>query len=212
MANKTIAVVDINSFHKQNIETLLFASILEKKVDKLTVLDLNHYEYGKLLPRKDAWQKESEILTTQLFANTSYQICDKTLPEQNKLLNLAKALQAVSDILVINSNSQQSKFNSQFYDLADQIVIFADLEKNITTNIMNFFLAHTLKNKKIYIIVHNYKINVQSAKDYLHLLKQFKAKNITISNIDTVPDFASLQAIENIDPWKEIYKLIRAKF
>ena len=210
MASKTIAIVDINSFHKQNIETLLFACILEKKVDKLTVLDLNHYEQDALLPKKDAWQKEGEILTTRLFSNTSYQICTQASLEQNKLLNLAKALQAISDILLINANSQQYQFNTGFYKLADEIIIFADLEKDITKNIINFFLRHNLKDKKVHLIIHNYKLNIQNEKTYLHLLKQFKAPNITISNIDTIPDFNSLNDIENVDPWLEIYKKIKS--
>ncbi len=210
MANKTIAIVDINSFHKQNIETLLFACILEKKVDKLTVLDLNHYEQDALLPKKDIWQKEGEILTTRLFSNTSYQICTQASLEQNKLLNLAKALQAISDILLINANSQQYKFNTSFYQLADEIIIFADLEKDITKNIINFFLRHNLKEKKVHLIIHNYKLNVQNEKTYLHLLKQFKSPNITISNIDTIPEFKTLNDIENVDPWLEIYKKIKS--
>ncbi|MBQ0045801.1 MAG: hypothetical protein KBS35_02830 [Mycoplasma sp.] len=212
MANKTIAIVDINSFHKQNIETLLFASILEKKVNKLSVLDLNHYEQDKLLPSRDKWQKEGEILTTRLFSNTSYQICAQTSLEQNKLLNLAKALKAISDILVINANSLQYNFNTDFYLLADEIVLFADLEKDIMKNIMNFFLRHTLKNKKIHLIIHNYQLNIQSEKVYLHLVKQFKKPNITISNIDKIPDFKTLGDLENIDPWLEIYKKINSAF
>ena len=212
MANKTIAIVDINSFHKQNIETLLFASILEKKVNKLTVLDLNHYEQDKLLPERDVWQKEGEILTTRLFSSTSYQICTQASLEQNKLLNLAKALQAISDILVINANSQQHKLNSPFYSLADEIVIFADLEKDINKNILNFFLLHDLKNKHVHLIIHNYKLNIQSEKVYLHLLKQFHAKNIKISNIDEVPELKSLKEIENVDPWLEIYKKINSTY
>ena len=212
MANKTIAVVDINSFHKQNIETLLFACILEKKVNKLTVLDLNHYEQDVLLPKREQWQKEGEILTTRIFSNTSYQICVKSLPDQNKLLNLAKALQAISNILLINANSQQYQLNSQFFELADEIVIFADLEKDITTNIVKFFLRHQLKDKKVYLIVHNYKLNIQSEKVYLHLLKQFKSTNVIINNIDSVPEFNSLKEIENVDPWKEIYKKINSTF
>lgn len=212
MANKTIAIVDINSFHKQNIETILFACILEKKVNKLTILDLNHYEQDALLPKKDAWQKEGEILTTRLFSNTSYQICTQASLEQNKLLNLAKALQAISDILLINANTQQHSFNSNFYLLADEIVIFADLEKDAINNIMNFFLRHNLGKKKIHLVVHNYKLNIQNEKTYLYLLKQFKAPNITISNIDLIPEFKSLQEIESIDPWLEIYKKINSTF
>lgn len=212
MANKTIAIVDINSFHKQNIETLLFASILEKKVNKLTVLDLNHYEQDSLLPKRDMWQKEGEILTTRLFSNTSYQILAQASLEQNKLLNLVKALQAISDILIINANSLNHQSNTPFYTLADEIVIFADLEKNITNNIINFFLRHTLHNKRIHLVIHNYKLNIQSEKTYLHLLNQFKAKNVKIYNIDTVPELKSLQEIENVDPWLEIYKKINSTF
>lgn len=212
MANKTIAIVDINSFHKQNIETLLFASTLEKKVNKLTVLDLNHYEQDTLLPSRDNWQKEGEILTTKLFSNTSYQICSQALLEQNKLLNLAKALQAISDILLINANSQQYQLNTCFYSLADEIVIFADLDKNIMNNIINFFLRHNLKKKKVHLIIHNYQLNIQAEKTYLHLLKQFKSPNVTISNIDKVPELKSLKEIENVDPWLEIYKKINSSF
>lgn len=212
MANRTIAVVDLNSFKKQNIETLLFACILEKKVNKLTVLDLNHYEQSTLLPKIANWQKEGEILTTQLFSNTSYQIVNKVSPAQNNLLNLAKALQAISDILVINCNANQYQLNTEFYLLADDIVIFADLEKDITTNIINFFLRHKLAGKQIHLIVHNYKLNIQSEKIYLHLLKQFHNKNIKISNIDHIPDLKSLSEIETVDPWLEIYKKINSTF
>ncbi|MCQ2956829.1 MAG: hypothetical protein MJ233_03150 [Mycoplasmoidaceae bacterium] len=212
MKSKTIAIVDINNFHKQNIETLLFACVLEKKVNKLSVLDLNHYEQDGLLPKRDHWQKEGEILMTQLFSNTSYQICAQTSPDAKKLLNLAKTLSAISDILVINANSQQHELNSQFYNFADEVVIFADLEKDITKNIMNFFLTHTLKNKKVHLIVHNYQLNIQHEKVYLHLLKQFNSPNITISNIDSVPELKTLQDIENVDPWLEIYKKINSAY
>lgn len=212
MANKTIAIVDINSFHKQNMETLLFASILEKKVNKLSVLDLNHYEQDKLLPSRDKWKKEGEILTTNLFSNTSYQICSQMSLEQNKLLNLARTLQSNSDILLINVNRLQYSMNTDFYLLADEIVLFADLEKDITKNIMNFFLRHMLKDKKIHLIIHNYKLNIQNEKTYLSLIKQFKRENITISNIDKIPDLTTLNQIENIDPWLEIYKKINSAF
>lgn len=212
MANKTIAIFDANSFHKQNIEALLFACILEKKVNKLTVLDLNHYEQDIFLPKRDEWKKEGEILSTNIFSNTSYKICAKTLPDQNKLLNLADSLKTSSDILIINVNSQQYQFNSKFYELADEIVLFADLERDVSTNIVNFFLRHAIKQKKIHLIIHNYKLNVQSEKIYLHLLKQFKAPNVTISSIDVVPTFKNLKEIENVDPWNEIYKKINSDF
>ena len=39
-------------------KTLLFACILEKKVNKLTVLDLNHYEQDTILPKRDEWKKQ----------------------------------------------------------------------------------------------------------------------------------------------------------
>lgn len=212
MTNKTIAIFDVNSFHKQNIETLLFACILEKKVNKLTVLDLNHYEQDIFLPKRDEWRKEAEILTTSIFSNTSYKICAKPLPDQNKLLNLANGLKTNNNILIINVNSQQYQFNSKFYELADEIVLFADLERDVSSNIVNFFLRHAIGQKKIHLIVHNYKLNIQSEKIYLQLLKQFKAPNVTISNIDVVPSFNSLQEIENVDPWKEIYKKINSAF
>ncbi|MCQ3908235.1 MAG: hypothetical protein MJ200_01405 [Mycoplasmoidaceae bacterium] len=135
-----------------------------------------------------------------MFSNTSYQICTQVSPEQNKLLNLAKTLQAISNVLLINPNSQQYKFNSPFYSLSDEIVIFADLEKDINKHILNFFLTHELKNKHVHLIIHNYKLNIQSEKVYLHLLKQFHSKNIKISNIDSVPELKSLKEIENVDP------------
>lgn len=212
MGNKTIAIVDINNFHKQNIESLIFACILEKKVNRLTVLDLNNISQDKLLPNKEHWQKEGDILTTRLFSNTSYQICSQMSVEQNKLLNLAKALQAISDILLINVNSQQYNVNTNFYELANEIVVFADLEKDAITNVMNFYLKHSLKNKKILIVIHNYKSNVQNDKTYLQLLKQFKSPNITICNIDNIPEFKTLKEIENVDPWLEIYKKINSTF
>ncbi|MCQ3907335.1 MAG: hypothetical protein MJ219_00825 [Mycoplasmoidaceae bacterium] len=106
-------------------------------------------------------------------------------------------------------NNQQHKSNSPFYEIVNEIVIFADLERNVTNNIINFFLKHNLKGKHIHLIVHNYKLNMQSEKAYLNLLKQFKQNNIVINNIDTVPDFANLSDLENIDPWLDIYKLIK---
>lgn len=210
MANKTIAVVDLNNFHKQNIESLLFACVLEKKVNKLTVLDLNHLGQDKLLPPTDQWQKEGEILTTRLFANTSYQICLQASVEQNKLINLAKALQAISDILLINANSQRYEVNSSFFNLSDEIFIFADLQQDIITKVMNFYLKHNLKNKKITLVIHNYKTNVQNDKTYIQLLKQFKATNVLIEKIDQIPDFVSLKKIQSIDPWLKIYKFINS--
>lgn len=212
MANKIIAIADINSFCNQNIETLLFACILEKKVNKLSVLDLNHYEQDKLLPEREEWKKEGEILTTQIFSNTSYQISTKTALEQNKILNLAKALSDISDILLINSNANTFDYNTQFYNCADEIVLFADLEQDINRNLINFFMRHALKNKKIYLFVHNYKLNIQSEKTYLYLLKQFKAPNIIINNIDAIPQFKTLEEIENVDPWLDIYKKINSAF
>ena len=208
MANKTIAIVDINSFLKQNIESLLFACILEKKVNKLSILDLNNFGQNKLLPEKDKWAKEGEILTTTIFSNTSYQICLSAQPEQNKLINLAHTLHAVSDILIINANNQRHHYNSPFYQFADEVVIFADLEKDIIKNVLNFFMQHDLRKKKILLFVHNYRENIQSEKTYLELLKQFKMLNITICNIDCVPEFGSLKEIEQIDPWTNIYKKI----
>ncbi len=213
MANqKTYAIVDLNDSHKQNIETLIFACILEKKVNNLSVLDLNYLGQDTLLPKKENWQKEDEILTTQLFSNTSYQICNQTSPDANKLLNLAKTLQAISDILIINTNCQQYFINTPFLNFADEIAIFVNLEQNAINNIMNFFLMHRLKNKKIHLIIHNYRSNVQNEKDYLNLLKQFRSPNITIGNIDKVPEISFLKEIENIDPWLEIYKKINSAF
>lgn len=212
MANKTISIVDINSFHKQNIEALLFACILEKKVDRLLVLDLNYYEQDTILPKRDEWTKQGEILTTSLFNNTSYQILSKTSVDQNKLLNLVKTLKPISDILLINANSQQYQFNTEFYKMSDVVVVFADLQKDINNNLINFFLTHSLKNKKIHLVIHNYQSNIQTEKQYLHLLKQFKAPNITISNIDKIPELKSIEEIENIDPWVEIYKKINSTF
>lgn len=212
MVNKIIVIVDIDNFHTQNIETLLFASILEKKVSKLHVLDFNCYENGGLLPNLNNWAKNGELATVQLFSNTLYQICLQAPQDSNKLLNLAKSLSNASDTLIINTNNQCYEFNSVFYQLATDIVIFADMDKDVSTNIINLFLKHSIKNKKIHIVVHNYKENIQGHKAYLHLLKSFHSPNIDISMIDKIPSMKSLKEIENIDPWLEIYKKINSTF
>lgn len=212
MANKTIAIIDIDSFENQNIETLLFASILEKKINKLAVLDLNDVRNCDLIFNYFDKIKNKESLTTYLFSNTTYNICSPSVLDQNKLLNMAKSLKTNNDILIFNANCQDKQINSPFFMLSNEIVIFADLSKDVNKNIINFLLLYDLKGKHIHIFAYNFKRNVQTEKTYLCLKKQFNSKDFSINNIDKIPNMKSIKEIENIHPWLEIYKKINTTF
>ena len=211
MANKTIAIVDINNYNDQNIETLLFANILEKKYDHLTVLDLNDYANNSFIKSKK-WAKKAEFSTTALFDNTNYISLSKTPQDENKVVNLIDSLKKKNDILLINCDSKQYKNNTLFYAHADTIIVFANFVKDLSKNILSFFLQHSIKTKDVRIVFHNYLSNIQTDKTYLSMLRSFSNTNIKISNIEKIPKLKSLKDIESIDPWLDLYQKINSSF
>lgn len=212
MVNRTIAIIDLDSSFNQHIETLLFACILEKKVKKVSVIDLNPFDGSDILPKRQFWKEQDDILTIELFDNTLYQIANKINPTQIKLANFVTYRQRYSDILLISGNNQQDNLNLPFFQKATDFVLFVDIKNNSAKNLIKFFVKHKAKDANVSILVYNYEDNVQLNKEYIQILKQFKNDKVSVDKIGSFPKLDNLKQIENIDPWQPIYKKINSTF
>lgn len=211
MVNKTIAILDLNNFNDQNIEVLLFASILEKKSDKLTVIDLNDYHDNSLI-NKYKWTKKADISSLKLFNNTNYQSVYKVLNNAQTMQNTIETAVRSSDYLIVNTDFKQYKNNTDIFQNADEIVVFANFIRNIDKTILSFFLKHNIQNKKVHIIFYNFGDNVQHAKAYLSILTVFQKTGIRMSRVEKLPSIKTIDDIESIEPWVDIYHKIITEF
>ena len=211
MASKTFAVFDLDSTKNQDMEVLILSNLLEKKYNSVTVLDLNVGAHNSFL--KDvAWKKVDQISQAKVFDLTSYQLWDNEALNANKIVNSISSLADKNEILIINPNYNKHKVNEEPLQNIDNLLVFVKVKNNITTHILNFLLAHTFKNKNIFIFVTGYDHNMQNQKEIVALKKQFKGSNFLIETINKIPNFKSLEDIESIDPWLEIYKKLQMIF
>lgn len=210
MSNNKLLIIDLNNFDNQSIEFLLIACILEKKVNRLNMINLNNLDESNYLLSKIKWEKRGEIFTSRILSNSNYQITAQASQNQNKLLNLANDLCSKSSAVVLNANNRQYEFNIPFFKLANQIIVFADILLDASNRLIKLFLEQDLVDKNIIIFLYNYSDNIQNKKKYLEISKRFKSKNISIYTIDNIPNFRTLNEIENMDPWLDIYKKINS--
>ncbi len=211
MANKIIAICDFDNFNQQNVETLLFSNILEKKYDSVAILDHNSLSSNKYI--KDLKFKEkAQILTANVFNITSYNFIDGEAYNSEKALNLARSLANKNEILIINTSFSQYFLNTDYFKMADEIVIFSKLSDHIPNNLLSFFMLHKIENKKIYLYIINQDKNIQNEKSFISLRKQLSKSGLILDNISSLPYFKSLDEIRNVDPWLEIYKKINSTF
>lgn len=211
MANKVIAICDFNNFKKQNVETLLFANILEKKYDSVAVLDLNDIDSNDYL--KDLkWKEKSNMLLTNVFDISTYHFVASQDYELSKVLNYAQTLNNKNEVLIINTNFSKYSDNQDFYDNVDEIVIFTTLNQSMPNNLLGFFIVNKIEKQKVKLFVFNDNKNIQTEKEFISLRKQLSKSNLTLESIKSLPYFKSLDEIKNIDPWIDIYKLINNLF
>lgn len=211
MANKVIAICDFNNFKKQNAEALLFANILEKKYDSVAVLDLNDIDSNDYL--KDLkWKQKSDMLSTNVFDISTYHFVDSQEYSLSKVLRYAQTLNEKNQVLIINTNFSKYSDNQDFYENADEIVIFTKLNQSMPNNLLGFFILNMIEKQKVKLFVFNDDKNIQTEKEFISLRKQLSKSNLTLENIKSLPYFKTLDEIKNIDPWIDIYKLINNLF
>lgn len=211
MENKVITVCDLDNFNKQNIEVLLFSNILEKQYDSISVLDLNDLDTNKFV-KNLKFKENGEILTTKVFDVTSYNFLGDEAWKSNKALNQAKILRDKNEILIINSSFTQFFVNTDFLNISDEIILFSSLSDHTINNLLNFFMLHKIENKKIYLFIFNEDKNIQTEKSFISLRKQLSKQDIILENISNLPEFKTIEDIEKVDPWLEIYKKINSTF
>jgi len=212
MSNKTIGIVDLSNFDSQCLETLLFASILEKKYDACAIFDLNVYNTPKALSEVKKWSKGGEISKAKIFDNSLYHRMNKVPENENKALNYVQSLQDEYPILLINSCVVRYNINSKFFELCDEIVLFADFEQDLSKNILSFFLKQPVRNKKIHLVFYRFDESIQGAKKHLSMLKSFANSNIEIHRIVSAPKDQTLKELAEMEPWADIYKFINSNF
>lgn len=209
MANKIIAICDINNFKNQCLETLIFASILEKKsTNSLVVFDSNLNTANKYLVYDKTWKQSGNITKNNLFDNTTYQALVKEFPNDNKIVDFLLVLKNKNDFVIINTDAQKYQNNTILYKNSDIIAIFLDFQIDPINNLLNFFIKHNLNNKKIMLFLHNYVQNIQNQKKYMGLLKLISNQNVEIIKIKKMITANKLSELENIDPWLDIYQQI----
>lgn len=211
MKNKVIAIYDLNDFNRQNIETLLFSNILEKKYDSLNIVDLNGENDNHFL-RKLKWKEKQEILMANIFDRSLYHFISDDCSDLEKPYNLVKSLKNKSEITLINVCYSQEPINTEFYQLADDIVIFANLNNHIINDMIQFFIMHKIENPKVWLFVINKDSNIQNDKAFIGLRKELSKSNVKLESLNEVPNFKTLDQIHNVDPWLEIYKKINNFF
>lgn len=211
MANRTIAIFDLDSSNNQDMEVLVFSNLLEKRYSSVSVLDLNAGVRNRFL-KDTEWKKMDQISQAKAFDLTSYKLWDNESLNANKIANSISSLKEKNEILIINPNHSKTKVNEEVLQNVDYLLLFVSVKNNITSRILNFLMTHTFKNKTIYLFLTDFVNNMQNQKELVALKKQFKNSDFLIDTINKIPNFKSLKDIENIDPWLEIYKKLQKIF
>ncbi len=152
------------------------------------------------------------MLSTNVFDISTYHFVDSQEYSLSKVLRYAQTLNEKNQVLIINTNFSKYSDNQDFYENADEIVIFTKLNQSMPNNLLGFFILNKIEKQKVKLFVFNDDKNIQTEKEFISLRKQLSKSNLTLENIKSLPYFKTLDEIKNIDPWIDIYKLINNLF
>lgn len=189
MKNKIISVIDINSSFNQYLETLILASINEKKYGGCIIFNFNNENHFTS-------SKNNKIFNNSFIF---YESVKNEMNKKNILVNrnIDKKLP-----IIINPNIYHN--SNQIYSLSDKTIIFANFIKFKLKDFFYFINITNINLEKIILFFYDYKNNLQNHKKYLEILKLTKKVKFNIKIIE-LPKLKNLDEINNIPPWSNLY-------
>jgi len=207
--SKIIALIDISDFNNHFIETLLYANIYEKIHDHCVVFDLNNIQDNKYIDKNNRFKKEADLSTFKIFDRSLYQTLVDSSDKQNKALNLITSAKDKNQNLLVSLSQKENDLNKKVAEKIDEVIIFVSMKKDISNKLLKFLISNDIRNKKITLIIYGYIFNIDNEKELLSIRKMTKGSNISIETIDKINDFKTIHDIASIDPWDDIYKLLK---
>lgn len=189
MKNKIISVIDFTSSYNQHLETLILASINEKKYGSCIIFDFNGIN------------SFINFKGNKIFNNSSifYKTSENKIDKKNILLNknISKKTPIIIDPNILYDNNET-------YLFSDKIIIFANFDKFVIKNFFYFINKKNINFEKVILFLYDYKNNLQYHKKYLEILKLTNNAKFTIKIIE-LPKLKNLDEINNIPPWLNLY-------